>query len=89
MGVWHHRLCHQWRLYDATHGHAERFTYYLVTCAYLFGVLTPAVLWLGRRWSIDSQTWKRALPIHFAASILLTALGVLTEAGIAWLPNAV
>jgi two-component system LytT family sensor kinase len=78
----------QWQLYDATHGHAWRFSYYLVTCAYLFGVLTPGVLRLGRRWSITSLTWKRALPIHLAASILLTALGVFIEASIAWLPDA-
>jgi two-component system, LytTR family, sensor kinase len=78
----------QWRLYDATHEHPERFTYYLVTCAYLGGVLTPAVLWSGRRWSIDSRTWKRALPIHVAASILLAGLGVFIEGAIGWLPHA-
>jgi hypothetical protein len=78
----------QWRLYDATHGSPERFTYYLATCAYLFGVLTPAVLWLGRRWNIDSSTWKRALAIHVAASVLLTALGVFVEATIGWVPHA-
>jgi two-component system, LytTR family, sensor kinase len=78
----------QWYLYDAIHAHAERFTYYLVTCAYLSGVLTPAVLLLGRRWHIDSSTWKRALPIHVAASLLLSGLGVLVEATIGWLPYA-
>jgi LytS/YehU family sensor histidine kinase len=78
----------QWRLYDATHGQPERFTYYLVTCAYLFGVLTLAVLWLGRRWNILSDTWKHALPIHVAASVLLTAIGVFIEATIGWLPYA-
>jgi len=78
----------QWYIYDAVHHQAERFTYYLVTCAYLCGVLTPLVLWLGGRWYIDSHTWKRALPVHVAASLLLTALGVFVEATMGWLPHA-
>ena len=78
----------QWYLYDAVHGQAERFTYYLGTCAYLLGVLAPAVMWLARRWPIHSRTWKRSLPIHLAASLLLTALGILTEASIGWFPHA-
>jgi two-component system, LytTR family, sensor kinase len=78
----------QWYLYDAVHRQAERFSYYLVTCAYLCGVLAPAVIWLGRRYPIDNRTWKRSLPIHLAASLLLTAMGVFTEASIGWLPHA-
>lgn len=78
----------QWYIYDAIHGHAERFAYYLVTCAYLCGVLTPLVLWLGRRWHIDSHTWKYSLPVHIAASLLLTGLGVFAEAAVGWLPHA-
>jgi LytS/YehU family sensor histidine kinase len=78
----------QWYVYDAVHRHAERFTYYLVTCAYLCGVLTPLVLWLGGRWYIDSRTWKRAVPVHVTASLFLTALGVFVEATVGWLPHA-
>ncbi len=78
----------QWYIYDAIHGHAERFAYYLVTCAYLCGVLTPVVLWLGRCRRIDSRTWKNSLPIHIAASLLLTGFGVFAEATIGWLPHA-
>jgi LytS/YehU family sensor histidine kinase len=77
----------QWYLYDAIHHQAERATYYLVTCAYLCAVLTPLVLWLGWRWPIGSNTWKRSLPIHLAASLLLTGLGVFVEASIGWLPH--
>jgi two-component system, LytTR family, sensor kinase len=77
----------QWYFYDAVHCQAERFTYYLATCAYLCGVLAPAVIWLGRRDPIDSG-WKRSLPIHLGASLLLTALGVFAEASIGWLPHA-
>ena len=78
----------QWFIYDAVHQHAERFTYYLVSCAYLCGVLTPLVFWLGGRWPIDSRNWKRVLPIHIAASFLLTAVGVFVEATMGWLPHA-
>jgi two-component system, LytTR family, sensor kinase len=77
----------QWYVYDATHGHPERFTYYLVTCLYLCGVLAPAVLWLGRRWYIDGRTWKRSLPIHIACSLVLTGFGVFIEASAGWLPH--
>ena len=75
-------------MYDAVHHQAERFSYYLATCAYLFGVLAPAAIWLGLRRPIDSCTWKRSFPIHLAASILLTALGVFTEASIGWFLHA-
>jgi two-component system LytT family sensor kinase len=78
----------QWYLYDLVHRHAERVPYYLFTCSYLCGVLTPVVLWMGRRWYIDSRTWKRALPIHIAACLSMTVTGVFIEATIGWLPHA-
>jgi len=78
----------QWYIYDAIHKDAERFAYYLATSAYLWGVLTPLVLWLARRRPIDSRTWKRALVLHAAASLALTAMGVFVEAFIGWLPYA-
>jgi two-component system LytT family sensor kinase len=78
----------QWSLYDSIHGHAERFTYYLITCAYLCGVLAPAAIWMGRRWPIDSTSWKMAIPAHVAASLLLTALGISIEAVIGWAPHS-
>ncbi|HEX4227772.1 MAG TPA: histidine kinase [Bryobacteraceae bacterium] len=78
----------QWYLYDAVHRDAERFIYYLGTCAYLCGVISPLVFWLSRTYFIDSRAWKRSLPVHFAASLLVTALGVFVEASIGWLPHA-
>jgi two-component system, LytTR family, sensor kinase len=78
----------QWYLYDSVHGHAARFTYYLVTCGYLCGVLTPSAIWLGQRWHINSGTWRRAVPIHVAASLLLTGVGVFIEATIGWLSHS-
>lgn len=78
----------QWYIYDAVNQHAERFTYYLVTCAYLCGVLAPVVLWTSGRWQIDSRAWPRALPVHVVASLVLTGIGVFVEAFIGWLPYA-
>ena len=60
----------QWYLYDAIRKHAERPIYYLATCAYLFGVLTPLVFWLGRR----------PLPLHIAlyrTDILLPSVALI------------
>jgi hypothetical protein len=78
----------QWYLYDFVHHDQERVAYYLVTCAYLFGVLTPLVLRMGRRWRMDLRSWKRSLTLHIAASLAMTAIGVLIEATVGWLPHA-
>ncbi|HWF45913.1 MAG TPA: histidine kinase [Bryobacteraceae bacterium] len=91
VGVWAFAVilfASQWYLYDAIHRNAERFVYYLGTCAYLCGVITPLVFWLSRTRFIDARTWKRSLPIHVGASLLVTALGVFVEAAIGWLPHA-
>ena len=78
----------QWYAYDAAHREAEHFGYYLLTLAYLIGVLSPLVLWLSRRWPIDGQTWKRAVLLHVLASLGLTGVGVFVEGAIGWLPHA-
>jgi LytS/YehU family sensor histidine kinase len=78
----------QWYIYDAVHHNAERATYYLVTSTYLWGVLTPAVLWMARRWPIDSLTWSRAVSLHICASVALSAVGVFVEATAGWIPHA-
>jgi len=78
----------QWYLYDAIHHQAERQAYYLVTSAYIWSVFTPAVWWLVRHRPMDSRTWKRALPLHVAASLALTGLGIFIEASVGWLPRA-
>jgi two-component system LytT family sensor kinase len=78
----------QWYIYDAVHHNAERATYYLITSVYLWGVLTPAVLWMASRCPIHSRTWSRAVPLHIAASVALSAVGVFVEATVAWMPHA-
>ncbi|PYQ31558.1 MAG: histidine kinase [Acidobacteria bacterium] len=40
---------------------------------YLWGLSTPVVIWLGRRFPIPSKRWKRSLGVHILASLLLTA----------------
>jgi LytS/YehU family sensor histidine kinase len=74
-------------IYDAANHNGGRFAYYLVSSAYIWGVLTPLVLLFGARWPIHSHTWKRSLLVHAGASLGLTAIGVFTEASIAWLPH--
>ncbi|MFI5197702.1 MAG: sensor histidine kinase [Thermoanaerobaculia bacterium] len=41
---------------------------------YLWAVLTPAILWLARRFPIERAGWKRPLLIHLGASASLSAV---------------
>lgn len=74
----------QWYAYDAAHGFADPFLYYLGWSFYLWGVLTPLALWLGWRYPIGAGTWTRAVPLHLAASLLLTTVQLSIEASVAW-----
>jgi hypothetical protein len=38
-----------------------------------WALLTPPVLWLGRRFPLERATWPRTLPIHFGACVLIAA----------------
>jgi len=75
----------QWYTYDTIHGAADPFLYYLGWSSYMWGVLTPAVLWVARRHPIDSGTWRRALPLHVATSVVLTVFQLSLEACVEWL----
>lgn len=75
----------QWYAYDAGHGIADPFIDYLGWSLYMWGVLTPIALWLARRHPLERKTWKRALPVHLVASILLTIAQLSLEAGLEWL----
>jgi len=75
----------QWYGYDAGHGLTYPFLYYLGWSAYLWGVLTPLVMWLARIYPIEANNWMRALPIHIGSSILLTIAQVSIEASVKWL----
>lgn len=74
----------QWYAYDAAHGFADPFLYYLGWSFYLWGVLTPLALWLAWRYPIGAGTWTRAVPLHLAASLLLTTVELSIEASVAW-----
>jgi two-component system, LytTR family, sensor kinase len=75
----------QWYAYDAGHGVADPFVYYLGWACYMWGVLTPVALWLAHRRPIETNNWKRAVPLHLAASILLTVVQLSLEAAVEWL----
>lgn len=74
----------QWYAYDAAHGFADPFLYYFGWSFYLWGVLTPLALWLAWRHPIGAATWKRAVPLHLVASLVLTTVQLSVEATIAW-----
>jgi len=74
----------QWYAYDASRGGSNPFRYYLWWSWYMWAVLTPAVLWFARRRPIDSNTWKRTIPLHVAVSLALTVLQIFVEASIGW-----
>lgn len=74
----------QWYAYDTAHGFADPFLYYLGWSFYLWGVLTPLALWLAWRYPISTGTWTRVVPLHLAASLLLTAVQLSIEASVAW-----
>jgi two-component system, LytTR family, sensor kinase len=46
---------------------------------YLTAALTPAVLWLGRRWPIERRTWRTRVPLHLAFSIVFSAVELAME----------
>lgn len=75
----------QWYVYDASHGEAERISYYIWASAYMLAVLTPAALKLAWRFPITSSSWQRHLPLHVVASLGLTGMQVLLQAGFGWI----
>jgi two-component system LytT family sensor kinase len=77
----------QWYAYDATREGANPFAYYLAWSWYLWA-LTPLVLWFAYHHPIESDTWKRAVPLHIAVSLALTALQISVETYIGWLRHA-
>ena len=67
------------RLYwhEQTHW-LEMLTSWMVG-VYITAALTPVVLWLGRRWPIERQTWRTRVPLHLALSILFSAVEIALE----------
>ena len=69
----------QWFAYDAARGDADRWFHYLWWSFYTWGVLTPIVVAFALRHPIDSSTWRRAVPLHVAASLVIVALEIFAE----------
>src|SRR6266516_4361822 len=57
--------------YPWTYALGINLTYY-----YLWGLFTPLVFFLGRRFPFDSGKWRIALPVHVGASIVLTSIQI-------------
>ena len=53
------------------------FVYY-----YLWGLSTPLVILLARRFPIPSPRWRRSLAVHIVASLLLTAIQIVAAEAI-------
>jgi two-component system, LytTR family, sensor kinase len=70
----------QWFVYDAVRGDADLFRFYLWWSFYTWGVLTPVVVYFAYRKPISASTWKRAFPLHLAASIMLVGCEISIEA---------
>jgi len=45
-----------------------------VLCYQLWVLITPLVLWLSRRFPLDSPTWRRSALVHLPASLVLGCL---------------
>ncbi|HXH28573.1 MAG TPA: hypothetical protein VNL37_05970, partial [Candidatus Polarisedimenticolia bacterium] len=70
----------QWYAYDAARGLADPFRYYLWWSAYSWGVLTPLVVLIAYRHPINARTWRRTIPLHLGASLLLVTFEISVEA---------
>jgi LytS/YehU family sensor histidine kinase len=70
----------QWFIYDAARGDADRFPYYLWWSCYTWAILTPVVVYFAYRNPIKASTWKRAVPLHLAASLVLVGAEISIEA---------
>lgn len=75
----------QWYAYDVSREAADPFVFYVWWSWYLWAVITPSVLWLSRRYPIDAHTWQRAIPLHIAASVMLTVIQLSVESYLGWL----
>ena len=46
---------------------------------YITAALTPAVLWLGRRWPIERQNWRKRVPLHLVFCLSFTMVELALE----------
>jgi two-component system, LytTR family, sensor kinase len=53
-----------------------------LTGVYICALLTPAILWLGRRFPIERKNWPRRLPLHLLFSILFAVFELALDSAI-------
>ena len=49
---------------------------------YTWAALTPGVLWLGRRFQLERKRWVRRIPLHLAASLVISLFQLTAESAI-------
>lgn len=56
------------------HSFWRMLAWQLFGCWYFWPLVTPLILWLGKRFPLERSSWKRSLPVHLAASTVLAAV---------------
>lgn len=67
------------RLYWREPTHWREMLISWMVAVYITAALTPVVLWLGRRWPIEGQTWRTRVPLHLALSMVFSAVELALE----------
>jgi two-component system LytT family sensor kinase len=67
------------RLYWHEETHWQEMLFSWMVGVYITAALTPLVLWLGRRWPIERQTWRMRVPLHVALSVVFSAVELALE----------
>ncbi len=62
------------RAYDGVPLRAGQAVASWLLCAYIWLALTPLVLWLARRFPLERRRWRRSLPAHLLACVLISLL---------------
>ncbi len=82
-------------VYTASVGSPESWAQLLAwnfLISFVWSLLTPPVYVLSRRYTFDRSNWKQVLPLHIAASVILTLLAasliVWLEPLVTWTPEA-
>jgi H+/Cl- antiporter ClcA len=44
---------------------------------WIFAALTPAIVWLGRRFPVGRRNWPRRIPLHVGMSLVFAAISLL------------
>jgi two-component system LytT family sensor kinase len=67
------------RLYMREPTHWQETLASWIVGVYITAALTPAVLWLGKRWPIERHSWRTRVPLHLALSSAFSAVELALE----------